>query len=375
MTQEEYLAAAENVVYLAACMVKGEKPDAERVRQMDLEQLYSTASRHLLTGIVGYALEAAGVHDRAFTQAKSKAVRKVVLFDTERTAILAELEKAGIWHMPLKGSVLKDFYPQIGMRQMADHDILIDPSRVDDVKCIMESLGYSTKRFGKGVHDNYIKKPVWNFEMHWALFRATQVERLEAYYRDVKARLIKDEENDYGYHFSPDDFYIYMIAHEYKHYSFGGTGLRSLLDTYVYLIKQPLDMGYVAEETEKLGIREFEENNRSLALHLFNGEELTEADREMLDYILSSGTYGHIVHKVENKMRRKGWSKVRYALHRFIVPVSRKNPDYMIYAGAYPFFYRHRILLPLLPFYRTFRAIRNGRLRSETRAILKARQK
>ena len=33
-----------------------------------------------------------------------------------------------------------------------------------------------------------------------------------------------------------------MIVHEYKHYSGGGTGLRSLLDTYVYLRKVPLDM-------------------------------------------------------------------------------------------------------------------------------------
>ena len=140
MTKEEYRAGAEDVVYLAACMVNGEKPDAERVRGMDLEQLYRTANRHLLTGIVGYALEAAGVRDPAFVQAKSKAIRKIVLFDTERAAVLAELEKAGIWHMPLKGCVLKEYYPRIGMRQMADNDILIDAHRAERVRDIMERL-------------------------------------------------------------------------------------------------------------------------------------------------------------------------------------------------------------------------------------------
>ena len=170
MTQEEYRAAAENVIYLAACMVNGDEPDTERVAQMDMEQLYQAANRHLLTGITGYALEAAGIHDPAFTQAKSKAIRKVVLFDTERAVVLAELEKAGIWYMPLKGCVLKEFYPRIGMRQMADNDILFDADRSDDVECIMERLGYSTEHYGTGVHDSYFKPPVCNIEIHRALF-------------------------------------------------------------------------------------------------------------------------------------------------------------------------------------------------------------
>lgn len=144
MTKEEYRAGAEDVVFLAACMVNGEKPDAERVRRMDLEQLYKTANRHLLTGIVGYALETAGVRDPAFVQAKSKAIRKIVLFDTERADVLAELERKSIWHMPLKGCVLKEYYPQIGMRQMSDNDILYDVSRSRDVREIMEGLGFKT---------------------------------------------------------------------------------------------------------------------------------------------------------------------------------------------------------------------------------------
>ena len=133
-------------------------------------------------------------------------------------------------------------------------------------------------------------------------------------------------------------------------------------------------MVYIEAELIKLGIVEFEKDNRTLAMHLFNGGELTSQEREMLEYILSSGTYGTIQHRVENKMRKNGWNKIRYALGRFCVPASVKNKDYDVYAGAYPLFYKHKILLPVLPFYRTLRSIRSGRFKLEAAAIRKAKK-
>ena len=48
--------------------------------------------------------------------------------------------------------------------------------------------------------------------------------RMTEYYQDVKSHLILDEGSRYGYHFSDEDFYLYMLAHEYKHFSGSGTG-------------------------------------------------------------------------------------------------------------------------------------------------------
>ena len=345
MTKEEYRAGAENVIYLAGCMVNGEEPDAERVRGMDLSVLYKVSEFHLLTGIVGYALEAAGVDDHAFRQANRKAIRKVALLDTERAAVLEEMEKAGIWYMPLKGCVLKEMYPQVGMRQMSDNDILFDASRADEVRTIMEDLGYTTEHFDAGVHDIYYKQPVCNFEMHRALFGTGHEDRLQAYYENVRDRLVKDEGTNFGYHLSPEDFYIYMIVHEHKHYSGGGTGLRSLLDSYVYLRKVPLDMAYVAGEMEKLGITEFEAANRSLALRLFGGEPLTEEEREMLDYFLSSGTYGTMENSIRKQIREKG--RRGYFLSRMTLPYDMMTKLYPVLGKVpllYPFCWTHRLV-------------------------------
>ena len=281
-----------------------------------------------------------------------------------------ELEEAGIWYMPLKGAVLKELYPKCSMREFSDHDILFDASRADDVKAIMERLGFTAEYFGTNNHDCYYKNPCLSFEMHRSLFGHRHDEKLYAYYQHVEERLLGDSSEK---HFSPEDFYVYFLAHEYSHYSGGGTGLRSLMDTYVYLSKTRLDMNYVEAELEKLGILEFEKQNRSLSFHLYGGETLTASDQDMLDYILSSGTYGtethRMTHRIQKKIRENRWSKIRYMLDRFSVPISRKNLKYANYTKTYPFFYRHKTLLPLLPFYRIFRAIQSGRFKTEAKAV------
>ena len=373
MTGEEYRAAILDVAYLAACAVDETVPDPSRVEQMDLEMLYKAADRHLLTGVTAMALESAGVKDEAFTQAKGKAIRKVAAFDVERAAILDRLEEAGIWYAPLKGCILKSLYPKIGMRQMSDNDILYDASRTSEVRQIMESLGFSSDRaFGRGVHDHYFKPPVCNFEMHRALFGAVHDKRLVRHYQDVKGRLIRNEGKKHGCHFSDEDFYVYILAHEYKHYSGGGTGLRSVLDTYVYLKKkgEALDWPYVAGELLQLGIVDFEAQNRSLALHLFGGEALTAQDREMLDYILSSGTYGTVRNRVKNHLRENGNSPLRFVLHRLFLPMDQVR-------SAFPLFAKCPILLPFLPLYRIVRGLTINRARTmaELKTLLMDRPK
>ena len=164
--------------------------------------------------------------------------------------------------------------------------------------------------------------------------------------KSTHAKLLEEyKDNALSYHLSDEDFYVYIIAHEYKHYSGGGTGLRSLLDTYVCLKKLDLDMDYIALETDKMGLRDFEQNNRSLALHLFDGSPLSDEDQAMLEYILCSGTYGTLYHSVRNEIEKKGrWGYLRsrltlpYDVMKIRYPVLEKLPV------LYPFCWVHRIL-------------------------------
>ena len=191
--------------------------------------------------------------------------------------------------------------------------------------------------------------------MHNALFGEYHKSELFNYYRSVKDRLIKDPDNNFGYHFSANDLYIYITAHEYKHYSRGGTGIRSLLDTYVIWQKlgDELNEDYIKAECTKLDISEFEQKNKQLALHLFVGEDLTAEDRQMLEYIVFSGTYGTIQHNIENNVLNYGGGKKgkrKFILKKLFMPWSEIKKHY-------PLVYRHKILLPGLFFYRLGRAV------------------
>lgn len=342
MEKEQLIKNSYDMIYLVRCAVNGDIPDRQKVDAMDMDSLFRVCQKNILTACVAYALESAGVHDNEFTQAKAKAIRKNILLDTERNKIFARFEEEKIWYMALKGAVLKDSYSEIGMRQMSDNDILYDGSFREKVRTIMTDMGFECKHFGKGYDDAYFRKPVCNFEMHNRFF-SDRFDMLNDYYTNVKERLLKDNDNNYGWHFSNEDFYIYMTAHEYKHYSSGGTGVRSLLDTYIFMKKYggQLDYGYITAELKKMNISEFEKKSRKLAMKVFSGEKPDRSETEMLDYYILSGTYGNMDIKVKNNM--ENGSKTKYILKRIF-------PDMDEIRISFPFFYRYRIFIPVLLF-------------------------
>ena len=362
------LTAGSDTVYLIGCFLNNKIPDSHRLAAIDLKALYSFTQAHSLSGITAFALDYAGIHDEAFTWAKGQAVRKAVMLSMDREKVIRALESAGVWYMPLKGSVLMNYYPAVGMREFSDCDILIDESRTDDVKTIMRGLGFSVVEAGEFHHDAYFRQPLSNFEMHRKLFSDTREAKLCEYYADTKSRLLKDESNNYGWHFSTEDFYIYMTAHEFKHYNYGGTGLRSLVDVYVFMKRfaEILDWEYLARELDSAGLTDFERINRTLSLKLFDGQELTHEERGMLEYILNSGTYGTAENFVMNRMQAHPQSKLKYLLSRIFPPMSDIRDNH-------PFYYKHKILIPILIVHRLLKAA--GRKRraalQEIRAVLK----
>ena len=354
MTKETYIKAINQVIYLSGCAVNGVVPDLNKFQDIDLENIYKAAQKHSLTAIVGYALESAGIFDKRFVQAKAKSIRKITVMEIDKEKLFQRMEQEKIRYAPLKGIIIKELYPSIGLRQMSDFDILFDSKYSQKVRDIMLELGFSCESFGKHNHDVYFKQPVSNFEMHGRLFNDTHKKEFREYYRDVEKRLIKDDLNSFGYHFGNNDLYIYLTAHEYKHYHGSGTGLRSLLDTYVIWKKlgDELDEPYIISETKKLGIDTFEQKTRQLALNLFGNGQLTDEYRKMFDYIIFSGTYGTLKNNIENSVKNNGGGKkgkLKFVTQKLFLPMDNIK-------SYYPFYYKHKILLPVLFFYRLGKA-------------------
>ena len=352
---------SEILIYLMACSLQGTKPEGALLANIDMEALLRLAKAHSVSAMVCMALEQTDVFQHAaettrlkWLDSKNKAVRKNMLLDAERKTILHELETQGIWYMPLKGSILKDWYPKPGMREMADNDILFDPSGREQVREIFQNRGYKTVSFRKGNHDVYEKAPIYNFEMHVSLFHGTYKELTEQY-KNVKERLLPVDGTAYQFAFTPEDFYVFVLAHAHKHYSSSGTGIRTLAD--IYIMNQKLggtmNWEYVDSELRGLGIFSYERESRELAQKLFGIAELpteanlSEAEQQMLAYYLGASTYGTIENRTLNKMRKlqpDGGAITAHTKRKYLL--SRIFPGREWCEAYAPTVYKYPVLLP-----------------------------
>ena len=233
------------MLYLTACGIHTQAPDPERVLAMDLKKVYALSRSQSLNALTYMALEQMKKADGpeipdpdqvlpAWEESRNKAIRKIMLIDGARAQLFAYLEGKGIWHLPLKGVILGPLYPELGTRQMSDNDILFDGTYRQEVREWFAAHGYTVESYGEGNNDEYHKAPVYNFEMHVALFNKTAQPQMAEYYQTLKNRLKLEPGKAYEYCMTDEDFYLYLLAHMDKHYSNNGTGLRSLLDVYVY---------------------------------------------------------------------------------------------------------------------------------------------
>ncbi len=360
MSQERFQTdTALDMVYLCGCVLANTKPDEAHLAGIDLKALYQMSNFHSLTALVCEALEMASYvpdPDRqpymaSFQMAKAKSIRKNLLLDTEREKLLSFMEKNGIWYMPLKGVVLKDMYPKMGLRQMADNDILFDEAYRKDIHDHFVAEGYAVKIYGMRNHDVYLKEPVYNYEMHVSLYGEMHKADWYAYYKNIKARLLKASARLYEYRFSDEDFYIYFLTHGFKHFNVSGTGFRFLLDLYVYLEKKrdTMDWAYIEKELAVLDIVDFERDCRALVeeiipnIQAFSMETLSEEKQKLLLYFLSCGTYGTAKNRIARRIKEIG--HVKYFLHRFF-------PDQTVLGCYHPIFAKYKWLLPIGWIYR-----------------------
>ena len=363
-------------LYLLMCGVEGKPPSSELLREMNMEDVYQISVYHTLSAMTYMVLEKGqDILEREvfknWKKEKDKAIRKNILLDRERERIFAFMEEQGIWHMPLKGIILKEMYPAFGMRQMADNDILYD-SNFQKPLCIwMKEQGYKVISCGRGNHDVYEKKPVYNYEMHTALYGGEHNPVWITYYENIKEKLIADKKKKYSFHFTDEDFYIYIITHIYKHFAGSGTGIRSLLDVYIYLQAKEAIMNwdYINEELKKVQVSDFEGKVRHLSQKVFSKElqKLTKKEEELLKYFLYSGTYGTLENHVQHRLDQFETDKKGYIIKRLV-------PDEEFYKNYVPFVYEHKWSRPFFIIFRLVRGLfrKDRRIMKEIKALKKA---
>ena len=340
---------------------QGSKIDSET-----LSFFIKIAKHHSLTSLLYKAL--IGTKIKVDTELLGKLesyyltnLRKCVLFEKERNELYAYLNENKVDYLPLKGIVLKDYYLDPFTREFADNDILFSDRYSTCVKTFFVKRGYSVGEYKKWNHDTFYKKPFFNFEMHRSLFAyRPDNKKIAQYFENYLEKAPKKD--NYEHCLSKEDFFIYYLAHSYKHFHVSGCGIRTLIDIYLFLKKEHLDFNYVNEELNKIDLLDFSHRIIKLSNRVFCGESLNEEEKQMLLFITSSGTYGTLEHSVEKGVKENG--KFRYFM-------SRAFPPYIAYKTTYPWAYKCPVLIPVAWFDRLVRNYKRAFF--ETRMIKKAK--
>ena len=281
---------------------------------------------------------------KKFQEAESMEIARDAVQAFSQEELLEAFEKEGISVLPLKGILMKRFYPVTSMRMMADLDILIDSEKRQSLRKIMQNAGYTIRSYNKGNHDVYYKEPCLNIEIHNKLFTPCD-KKLHSYYKSVWEYAL--ETSPYYYSFGLEDNFIYFTAHMAKHYYAGGTGIRSVIDFYLFLkkYKNSMDFNYIWSEFKKLGLCSFYEMMADLSEIWFGNASGIKQTDLIAEYIFESGVYGTKHNNILNQINKNG--KYKYILNRLF-------PNINIMKESFPILKRHCYILPLLWIYRLF---------------------
>ena len=213
--------------------------------------------------------------------------------------LLEDLEKDGIDCLPMKGWVIRDYYPDPLMRSMTDLDVLVKDMNSRKMQQWMEAHGYHPNHIEQEVHDTYIKPPYMYIELHRRLMEKGLLERQRTTWREERLASLwqntyRLEGKSHLYRFSDEDFLVHHLLHFYKHFTGPGVGLRPLADLYLFLQKnkQTLGQEYLKKQLEELHIAAFSEQMERLTSACFEGQELDERAWLVLDYLTHTGIYG-----------------------------------------------------------------------------------
>ena len=327
----------------------------------ELVKLYKLAKSHDLAHLVGDALINNDLIGDGEIKAKFQkqimlAVYRYEKINYELGRLRKVLNEAEIPFIPLKGSVIRQYYPEPWMRTSCDIDVLVhDEDLQRTVSYLSDNLGY--RRESQNSHDiSMFTQGGVHIEVHYDLVEDGRANSAAEVLKRAWNVAVKHDGCNYQYEMPDEMFYFYHIAHMAKHFvGTGGCGIRPFLD--IWFLNHRIDFN--REKREKLlsdgGLGVFAKQAELLSEVWFGNAEHTKITRQMEEYILRGGVYGTNTNRVAVQQQKKG-GKVRYALFKIFIP-------YDVIKFHYPILQKHKWLTPIMEVRRWGKLIFCGHLK------------
>ncbi len=323
--------------------------------------LQRVSQHHNVAHIVSNALQKLTLEGgadqlEALLQRQMRAVYHLEQMKYAYSQICQVLSREQISFIPLKGSVLRHYYPKEDMRTSCDIDILIPEERLDAAVAALVQAGYQAGK--QDYHDISLFSPAKvHLELHFSVLEKS--EKLDQVLKDAWKYAIPVKGAEYK--FSDEFFAFQMFAHMAYHFLGGGCGVRALMDIWVMKHKMGLTFETGRELLKKAGIYHFAAEISRLSDACFSGGESTESMDQMLSYILSGGVFGNRKNRLA-VIKTENTSTGKYVLKRLFLPLS----DMKI---SYPILRKAPVFLPFCWIARWLRMLFDGKTKRALKEI------
>ena len=336
----------------AICGEKIKSKEMQLFSDEILKTIFTVTKRHDVLHMAAFALkknELTNNYSTAIEKSMLTAAFRYRQLSYECESICHVFENSKIPFMPLKGSILRQYYPEPWMRTSCDIDILVHEDDTERAKSVLESeLEYTYK--SSGSHDlSFFSPSNIHLELHYNLVEDGIASESSAVLKSVWDTAIRRDGFEFCYDMPDEMFYFYHIAHMAKHFENGGCGIRPFIDLWIL---DNLNSADTEKRNALLGsgnLLKFANVARKLSRVWFEEEEYDSLSKEMEDYILRGGVYGNSQNRITLQQQKKG-GKLRYAISKIFLP-------YDAIKFHYPILQKHKWLTPFMQVRRWFKLI------------------
>lgn len=336
-----------------------DKAKLEQFDETDYSKALRLANVHDIANIASLAIKDNGIEisDKLAEKVRLHIINSVWRYENikyEFVRICDVLEKAEIPFIPLKGSVIRKYYPSPAMRTSCDIDILVHVKDLENAaEHVIKELNYTSNM--KDMHNiSLFSQTGVHFELHFDLIEKGRLSCADEVLKNVWDYTYKPDENKSMYLMKDEMLYFHHIAHMAMHMLCGGCGMRSFLDVWVLNHRKEFDFGRRAELLNKGGISKFASESERLSEVWFGNSVHNETTEIMEDYVLKGGIYGSI----SNAAAIKTDGGARCKASNSVANKIWKPYDTLKY--WYPKLYGRKYLLPFYEVKRWFKLIFGG---------------
>ena len=260
-----------------------------------LPGMTALARRHDLAHLFALGLKKNGLLGEGSGELENELFRAVVRYEQlnyELARIGETLEQAQIPFLPLKGSVLRRYYPEPWMRTSCDIDVFVHEEDLDRaLAALAEVLPYRMGEVSPYVTQIFTQHGQ-NIELHRGLVESDQIDRASAVLSTVWDTAILRDGWRFWYEMPDELFYFYHIAHMAKHFENGGCGIRPFLDIWVLTHRVPHDRVRREKLLADGGLAAFAKHAAHLSDVWFGSGTHDETTRRLEQFVLHGGLYG-----------------------------------------------------------------------------------